>query len=460
PGIRWRHPTTTHRRAIMTALSLFAALNIAYLYVHYDVRMTDLSLPWSLLEQWAPNVSDWSETVPSSSSELPTEPPDPSWESHQSWGPTEQLSSGYDRLPYPVENISYLPVASSVASTCRDNLNYLFFVHTAPDHFTHRDILRKFIGDATLMSRYNWSIVFFLGLARDAKTMDMVLEEATHNGDIVIFPYMDTYRNLTYKYVYGMKWTMDNCPSAKYIVKMDDDIVLNLYKLLRYIDQRTESEKPAFHCCVWNGMPVLRHTMSPWYLSEKLYPPNVFPTYCSGSTVIFRSSILRPLYNASFELPFLSVDDALVTGEMARIAGVGHVSLNRYYSFAGDQWKKVVKGEIIFGHIHGERARVRGWKAVVKELLAKRKIVPKVSDTNDVSKSLRTWSLGIPSTAGAVIVRTTTSNGSLAVKQVSRVANNRAADDLTGQPGSDSPTNSISSTTDMRVIRSNALPSS
>ncbi|KAG0418843.1 hypothetical protein HPB47_004549 [Ixodes persulcatus] len=140
-------------------------------------------------------------------------------------------------------------------------------------------------------------------------------------------------------------------------------------------------------------MPVLRHTMSPWYLSEKLYPPNVFPTYCSGSTVIFRSSILRPLYNASFELPFLSVDDALVTGEMARIAGVGHVSLNRYYSFAGDQWKKVVKGEIIFGHIHGERARVRGWKAVVKELLAKRKIVPKVSDTNDVSKSLRTWSL-------------------------------------------------------------------
>ncbi|EEC01546.1 beta-1,3-N-acetylglucosaminyltransferase, putative [Ixodes scapularis] len=172
--------------------------------------MTDLSLSWPLFEQSVANVRDWSEA--SSSSELPTEPPDPSWESHQSWGPIEQLSSGYDRLP--------------------DHLSYLFFVHTAPDHFTHRDILRKFIGDATLMSRYNWSIVFFLGLARDAKTMDMVLEEATHNGDIVIFPYMDTYRNLTYKYVYGMKWTMDNCPSAKYIVKMDDDIVLNLYKLL------------------------------------------------------------------------------------------------------------------------------------------------------------------------------------------------------------------------------------
>uniref|UniRef100_A0A4D5RUH4 Hexosyltransferase n=1 Tax=Ixodes scapularis TaxID=6945 RepID=A0A4D5RUH4_IXOSC len=310
------------------------------------------------------------------------------------------------------------------------------------------------------MSRYNWSIVFFLGLARDAKTMDMILEEAAHNGDIVIFPYMDTYRNLTYKYVYGMKWTMDNCPSAKYIVKMDDDIVLNLYKLLRYIDQRTESEKPAFHCCVWEGMPVLRHTMSPWYLSEKLYPPNVFPTYCSGSTVIFRSSILRPLYNASFELPFLSVDDALVTGEMARIAGVGHVSLNRYYSFSGDQWKKVVKGEIIFGHIHGERARVRGWKAVVKELLAKRKRVPKAFDSNAVSKSLRTSSLGIRSTAGALIIGTTTSNRALAVNQVSRLANNHAADDLTGEPESDSSTNSITSTTDMRVIRSNALPSS
>ncbi|CAN8002822.1 unnamed protein product, partial [Ixodes hexagonus] len=284
------------------------------------------------------------------------------------WGPIEQLSSGYHRLPYPVENTSYLPIAHSVASECRSNLSYLFFVHTAPGHFSHRNILREFIGNATLKSWYNWSIVFFLGLAHDGKTMNNVLKEAAHNGDIVVFPYMDTYRNLTYKFVYGMKWTMDNCPSAKYIVKMDDDILLNLYKLLEYLDQRTESEQPAFHCCVWNGMPVLRHTKSPWYLSKKLYPKNMFPRYCSGSTVIFTSSVLRPLYNASFKFPFLSVDDALVTGEMAKIAGVGHVSLNKYYSFRGYDWKKVVEGKIIFGQIGAEKDRAKAWKAVVREL--------------------------------------------------------------------------------------------
>ncbi|CAN7943629.1 unnamed protein product, partial [Ixodes hexagonus] len=463
PGFRWRPPTTAHRRALLATLAMFALLNVTYFYIHYEVRVAGLSLPSSLFKRPAPNASLSNEAVPSSSTEvpteLPTESPDPSWESHQFWGPIEQLSSGYGRLPYPVENTSYLPVAHSVATACRSNLTYLFFVHTASGHFRHRNILRKFIGDATLMSRYNWSIVFFLGLAQDAKTTNNVLEEAAHTGDIVVFPYMDTYRNLTYKYVYGMKWTMDNCPSAKYIVKMDDDIVLNLYKLLGYLDQRTESEPPAFHCCVWDGMPVLRHTKSPWYLSKKLYPKNVFPRYCSGSTVIFRSSILRPLYNASFRVPFLSVDDALVTGEMAKIAGVSHVSLNKYYSFSGDEWKKVVKGTIIFGHIHGEKARVRAWKAVVKELVAKRKVVPKTSNSAVDFNLVGTSDLGVSSTAGVVIARTESSSVTTAVNRVSR-ADNYTADDANGDRDVYSSTDNISYTRDIHVMNFTALPMS
>ncbi|CAN8002832.1 unnamed protein product, partial [Ixodes hexagonus] len=454
---QWRAPTTAYRKALLATLAMFALLNVSYFYINYEVRVAGLSLPWSLFKQPAPNASHSSEAVPSPTTELPTESPDPSWKSDQFRAPIDQLSSGYDRLPYPVENTSYLPIAPSVLSACRSNLGYLFFVHTAPGHFSHRNILRRFIGNATMMSEYNWSIVFFLGLSHDAKTMNSVLEEAAHNRDIVVFPYMDAYRNLTYKFVYGIKWTMDNCPSAKYIVKMDDDIVINLYKLLGYLDQRTESEPPAFHCCVWDGMPVIRHPKSPWYLSKKVYPNNVFPRYCSGSAVIFRSSILRPLYNASFRVPFFSVDDALVTGEMAKLAGVGHVSLNKYYSFSGNEWKKVVKGTIIFGHIREEKARVNAWKAVVKELVAKRKLVPETSNSAFDSKSVRTSDLGVSSTSGAVMVRTESSSVTTAANRVSS-ADNHTANDANGDREAYSSTYNVTYMREIHAINSTALP--
>ncbi|KAH9365514.1 hypothetical protein HPB48_016292 [Haemaphysalis longicornis] len=268
------------------------------------------------------------------------------------WRPTEELLRGYGRLPFAIENVTFLPDAHSVKHRCRTStLNHIFFVHTAPGNWAKRRVLRKAIGDIELAHKHGWTTVFFIGLSRDIKIQQKVADEAERHGDVVMLPYVDTYRNLTYKYVYGMKWTMDNCGSASYVVKMDDDMVINLTKLLAYLKSRKLAEKPAFHCFVWVNMMVDRNTKSPWYLSRNVYRRNFFPRYCSGSTVLFESTILEALYNASFLVPFMSVDDAFVTGEAAKIAAVGHVRLNRFYSIGGGRWKEVAKGKYIFAQI-------------------------------------------------------------------------------------------------------------
>lgn len=286
------------------------------------------------------------------------------------WRPVESLQSGYGRLPFPVENVSFLPVAYSVVHRCRTGgpLSHIFFVHSAPNNWAKRRLLRETIGDVAMATKHSWTTVFFVGLSRNLDVQQKVLDEAERHGDLVMLPYVDAYRNLTYKYVYGIKWTMDNCPWVRYVVKMDDDMVINLTKLVAYLKLRRRTEPPAFHCYVWTNMMVERNTDSPWYLSKKMYRKRFFSRYCSGSAVLFASNVMEAVYNASFTVPFIPVDDVYVTGEAAKKARVGHVKLNRYYSLFEDSWREVARGKYLFAQVYHPKYRRKSWDIIMREL--------------------------------------------------------------------------------------------
>ncbi|XP_077528094.1 uncharacterized protein LOC144139678 [Haemaphysalis longicornis] len=292
--------------------------------------------------------------------------------SSSTWKPWKELSKGYDRVPFPLENCSVLPTARKVLSECRKNLDYLFFVHTASTHSSHRRILRESVGNASLEARYNWSIVFFVGLSNVEKVSQGVFTEAQAHGDIVVLPFLDTYRNLTYKFVYGIKWTVENCPEVRFILKMDDDIVIHIPTIMkkfgRIPESRVAAGGPKIHCCVWDKMPVLRQTALPWYLSEKMYPKNVFPRYCSGSAVFIDASALPALYNATFSVPYIPVDDAYVTGELAAAAGITHEPLNNVYSFDTYRWTSVGNGSLLVVQLSNADLRAKAWKIVLNAL--------------------------------------------------------------------------------------------
>ncbi|KAG0432955.1 hypothetical protein HPB47_020362 [Ixodes persulcatus] len=193
----------------------------------------------------------------------------------------------------------------------------MFFIHSAAGHQVHRNVLRHFVGNAALSSAYDWTTVFFVGISKNRTLGRAVQEEAAKYGDVVVLPYEDTYQNLTYKFVYGMKWTIEFCPSVKYIVKIDDDMVANLVRVVRYLRRMQASPGFELHCFVWSRATVFRATSSPWYMPTDVYPRDKFPDYCSGRGVLFKSGALRRLYSASFCVPFHGIDDVYVTGDAA-----------------------------------------------------------------------------------------------------------------------------------------------
>ncbi|XP_070516693.1 beta-1,3-galactosyltransferase 2 [Cardiocondyla obscurior] len=112
--------------------------------------------------------------------------------------------------------------------------------------------------------------VFLLGtLNDDAKRkthmlQNSLLDEARRFNDILQGDFLDTYRNLTRKHLMGLHWAVNNCKDVKYIVKMDDDIVVNMYGILEKLHLGVVKESSLSGYLMKNMIPV-REPANKWW---------------------------------------------------------------------------------------------------------------------------------------------------------------------------------------------------
>lgn len=57
--------------------------------------------------------------------------------------------------------------------------------------------------------------------------------------DLLQFAFVDHYHNISLKSIALIHWIPNNCLKSGYVVKADDDIVLNAQKLKHLIDNKT-----------------------------------------------------------------------------------------------------------------------------------------------------------------------------------------------------------------------------
>jgi hypothetical protein len=146
-----------------------------------------------------------------------------------------------------------------------DPVFLLIYVHTAPDHYKRRQVIRQTWGNIRQYSDVI-RVVFVMGVANVSRNASKPLQDALYFEheqymDIVQEDFLDTYHNLTYKGVAALKWISLNCRQAVFLLKTDDDIFVNMYSLLRHMKQMSKNPsnlKGLLMCAVWYGMPVMR----------------------------------------------------------------------------------------------------------------------------------------------------------------------------------------------------------
>jgi len=284
-----------------------------------------------------------------------------------------KLRQSRPKNPHPFK---YVIVPTSV---CSDDTFLLVYVHSAPKHFKQRMAIRETWGNAGNFPDVVVKVVFLLGLIptdEGRSTQEALLLEADAYGDIVQEDFVDSYRNLTYKGIMGLRWVSSYCRRARFLLKSDDDIFINIFSLVTHLQElSSQLKKPASKlllCLVWYRMKVMRDRRSKWYLSPKEFPNDVFPTYCSGSAFIMTPDVASAMYNASFQVPFFWVDDFYVTGLLARAVGVTHQNFNSVYMLSPSAFlQKFTEPNLsltlVVGHVHKINAMKIVWNNVLAQ---------------------------------------------------------------------------------------------
>lgn len=188
------------------------------------------------------------------------------------------------------------------------------------------------------------------GLNKAERAVQRVLgREHGRYGDLIQCKARDTYTNLTLKSIAALEWTRQYCPWAKYLLKTDDDMFIDIRRLLRFIDKvETEEitksgvniprsleqvEQSEFYSMdadgfetpsasdfdidlpptIWgrlaHGWRPIRQQNSKYYVSRSIYAGRVYPDFCTGPAYLMTRSAVNPLYEAALGRDFDIVDD-------------------------------------------------------------------------------------------------------------------------------------------------------
>ncbi|KAK3577723.1 hypothetical protein CHS0354_002935 [Potamilus streckersoni] len=207
------------------------------------------------------------------------------------------------------------------------NLTFIIMVHTATDNFYRRSVMRETWANKDVLRNYSMRVLFLLGRPQDKKVQTVIEHESSLHKDIVQGNFLDTYHNLTHKGVLGYRWISEFCPQAKFVLKVDDDVFVNVFKLLLNMSKSYNADKRKIRCYVRiNGTSPIQRKTGKWIVDDwEFINMTHFPvTYCNGFFVLLTTDIIKELYEASKKTPFFWVDDVYIFGLLP--AKVGSVT--------------------------------------------------------------------------------------------------------------------------------------
>ena len=214
------------------------------------------------------------------------------------------------------------------------NLSILIIIHTAPNHFGRRQTIRNTYGNYSFFRPLgNIRVLFLLGTVSDLHVQEHIEEEFYKYSDILQGDFIDAYTNLTLKGVMAYKWIKEKCRNAKAVLKADDDVIINMYKLLmEYLPTFKDKSKTILCNHIRPGtMPIIRDKKSKWYVKENEFKgQKYYPRYCSGFFVMITNDAIPAIYRSAYLTPFFWVDDVYLYGLLpTKVQGITYTGLKR-----------------------------------------------------------------------------------------------------------------------------------
>ncbi|PAA57885.1 hypothetical protein BOX15_Mlig001193g1 [Macrostomum lignano] len=225
----------------------------------------------------------------------------------------------------PVDHTPRPFLLGESAARCRGDIFLLIAVQSAVQHRARRDLIRATWAAVTNIGGDRLQTVFFVGTTNDKRQAEALRRESDSRADIVQADFVDTYRNLTYKHLYALRWIAESCRSVRYVMKVDDDVVLNVFRLRESLRELVGSRTDDFFYCQVSQVKPIRNKKIKWHVTYEEYPDDRYPDYCKGFGYVMSFGLIEKLHQCAKWRRYFWIDDVFVSGDLASALGAPRI---------------------------------------------------------------------------------------------------------------------------------------
>ena len=230
----------------------------------------------------------------------------------------------YTRGSPPLHNFKFIINNEQLCSNVTDLL-YFMYVFSIPQHFEERKGIRAKWANRTAVIGSSARVAFVIGLANNGEIQKLIQAESKKYGDIIQINVVDSYQNLTIKGTMSNLWATLYCNNAQFIVKADEDTLVNNFKLTVYLKKEAKGYTKSLFCWVQNGEVVQRG--GKFRVEFEQLAAFRYPRFCHGPLWIATPDLPEELFCASFKVPYIPCEDVYTSGLLVDYLGkIKHIS--------------------------------------------------------------------------------------------------------------------------------------
>ncbi|KAJ8002140.1 hypothetical protein DPEC_G00176730 [Dallia pectoralis] len=206
------------------------------------------------------------------------------------------------------------PMIIDQPHVCKEKPYLLLVVKSLAPHFDRRQAIRESWGQAGVLANRTVATVFLLGNATAVdhfpNLSGMLRHEAALHRDILQWDYRDSFFNLTLKEVLFLDWFSQRCPDARFVFKGDDDVFVNTWKILDFLQNssRMTKAKDLFIGDVITNAGPHRDQKLKYFIPESVFV-GAYPPYAGGGGFLYSGDLALRLHNITQQVALYPIDD-------------------------------------------------------------------------------------------------------------------------------------------------------
>ncbi|ESO96442.1 hypothetical protein LOTGIDRAFT_115678, partial [Lottia gigantea] len=245
---------------------------------------------------------------------------------------------------------------------CTESTHLIIMVCTSIKNFAERQTIRETWGSVGKEPKTNITVLYLVG-SGVPKYMQLQLEnESRTYHDVIQEDFKDSYRNLSIKSQAMLKWVSTYCMTAKYLLKADDDMYVNIPNLLTALHKQKHAK--FILGVTFVGAQPVQSQSSKWYTPVKDFNEKFYPKYTSGTSYSMSTAAVPDLFKASLQIKMFWLEDIYITGICARKAGITRIN-----DYGFHYVKMPAKGCVHSKSVTGHRNNITEIRKIHKELM-------------------------------------------------------------------------------------------